>query len=272
MTFTLPAKMTEAEYRAAPGVNWSTLKHMSRSPLHYRHASTAPSSAPTPAMALGTLAHLATLEPHRLSEVAVWTGGRRAGKAWDEWEAANAGRLQAKPEELAAAETMAAAVRAHPWAARLLSTGYAEVPLFWIDPATGLPCKARLDWYVPPCEMFPRGALPDLKSARDVSSRAFERQTASLGYHGQLAHYGAGVEAVMGVFPDLFVIAVESDEPYDVGVFELLDDTVIPAQRWRASLLARVAECIAADRWPGQHPEITPLMLPAWAATEPEGE
>jgi hypothetical protein len=33
----LPDYMADAAYRAADGLNWSALKHISKSPKHYQH-------------------------------------------------------------------------------------------------------------------------------------------------------------------------------------------------------------------------------------------
>ena len=42
----------------------------------------------------GTLAHWILLEPEKIAgAIAVWEGGRRAGHVWDEFEAANEGKL-----------------------------------------------------------------------------------------------------------------------------------------------------------------------------------
>jgi hypothetical protein len=250
------ARMTETEYRAAPGVNWSTLKHMARSPLHYRHAVTA-ASDPTPAMALGTLAHLAVLEPHRLAEVAVWEGGVRRGKEWDAWNAANAGRIQAKPEELATARAIGEAVRAHPVAAALLDRCEVERSIFWVDPDTGIPCKARLDACKP-------GAVIDLKTARDVSPRAFGRAASALDYPGQLGHYGAAWAAETGDIADLYIIAVESDDPHDVAVYQIDHVATHAGLQRRRRYLDTLAECQRTGRWPGQVPDLYPLDIPAY--------
>ena len=73
-------------YRAAAGVNVSSLKEFNRSPLHFKHARENPKPT-TSAMSLGTAAHCATLEPERFAaEFVTWTGGRRAGKEWESFK------------------------------------------------------------------------------------------------------------------------------------------------------------------------------------------
>lgn len=248
--------MNESEYRAAPGVNWSTLKHMGKSPLHYRHAVDAPPTDPTPAMILGTAMHLLTLQPEREGEIAVWDGDRR-GKEWAAFKAENAAKLILKRDDYDNAKAMALAVLEHPVAAALLAHTVREAPVFWTDPATGLLCKARLDAAKP-------GAVIDLKSARDVSPRAFGRQSAALDYPGQLAHYHEAWVEYAKHDVSCYIIAVESDVPHDVAVYELDDVVMAAARARRRAYLDRVAECTATGIWPGQVPDLAPLDIPTY--------
>ena len=59
--------MPDAEYRAAPGESVSALKHMLRSPAHYAWHKEHPDPA-TPAMLVGTLTHLAAMQPDLFGE------------------------------------------------------------------------------------------------------------------------------------------------------------------------------------------------------------
>jgi exodeoxyribonuclease VIII len=256
------------DYRKAHGVNWSALKHIDVSPLHYRHRLDHP-TPPTAAMQAGTLAHLATLEPARFAASVVTPpddvlgkGGRRSTKAYREWADAQPDDVTiASTSEIEAAQAIADAVRAHPVAGPMLAEARCEVPMFWTDPATGLECKGLADALT---VIDGRPVLVDLKKARAVIPRAFERQAATLGYHGQMAHYAAGVEAVTGTAPDVYIVAVEGDAPHDVAVFHLDADALWAGEQYRRRLLDRLAECIERDDWPGVAPDVQPLTLPAW--------
>lgn len=265
-----------ADYTSIPAINWSTLKHLRESPLHYRHALTAPSKE-TDAMRIGTATHLAVLEPERFAErVAVWDGERRAGNAYKEWLAANEGKLHLRTQDLAGIDAIATAVRAHPVAARLLSEGEAEVTLEWTDEATGLRCKGRADWI----RREEDGSITviDLKTTRTTNPRQFAAQCAQLGYHGQAAHYVAGVRAMHPDAPTVrfIVIAVESGPPHDVAVYELdagvPDGALYVGELLRRELLTKLADCIRHDEWPGRCPRMETLCLPGWALTGSEIE
>lgn len=60
-------QMTEEQYRAAEGINWSTLKHMKTSPLDYKMATLYPKEA-TDAMRLGSFVDCGLLTPELLEE------------------------------------------------------------------------------------------------------------------------------------------------------------------------------------------------------------
>src|SRR5687768_16753006 len=110
-------------------VNWSTLKHMGRSPAHYQHALKVPSED-TAAKKVGRCTHLAALEPELfLREVAVWDGGVRRGKLWDAFEAANPGKELLTLAEHERCVAIQRAVRSHPVAARYLEGGSAEATI-----------------------------------------------------------------------------------------------------------------------------------------------
>lgn len=245
-------------YQALPGVNWSTLKHMADSPLHYRHHLTTPRSD-TPAMRFGRAVHTAVLEPDRFPlEHIIWDGGDRRGNAWKEFAAANADRTILKTDEYAACLAVRDAVRAYAPAANLLR-GESEVSIEWTDAETGIACKARLDH-------IHAGAIVDLKSTSSVDAHDFERTAADLLYHGQLSMYRRGLAACGADFCDdaPVIIAVESSAPYDVAVFEPTDDALRIGDGLVSDLLFRLAECRARDSWPGRFDGPQPLTLPPW--------
>lgn len=261
--------MTFEEYRKTAGVNWSTLKHARRSMLHYKHQRDAvPPTDPTDAMRLGTACHVAMLEPHRLPlEIAVWEGGRRAGKEWEAFREMNARKTIVTAEQYATALAMGEAVRRHPVAGPILGNGgHAEESIAWVDRASGLPCKGRIDWRPA------RNVIVDLKTAREIGLRAFQSAAWSMGYFHQVAFYRRGLASILGDVEresvTTRIVAVENEAPYDVGVFELDPDGLALADEEIDELLARVAEAERTGKWPGQHEEMRGLRCPAWAFPE----
>lgn len=260
--------MDYRSYSGLAAVNWSTLREMRLSPLHYQHRLTTPRDD-TRAMAFGRASHTAVFEPQRfLLDYAIYEGKVRRGKEWDACCAANKGKTILSPDQYQTCLDVAAAVRAHPEAGPALTPpGEAEKTITWTDEITGIACKGRMDWYRP-------GLLADLKTtARALDADELAAHVYRLGYHGQGAFYRAGLAANGLDAPPFTIIAVETAPPHDVGVFTLDDDFMWRGEQLVAELLSAVSRARFAQSWPGRYPEIRSLSLPRWApVTDDEGD
>lgn len=265
-----PENLSWDEYRALEATNWSSLKNLRSSPLHYITARSRPHKT-TPAMALGSATHTAILEPKKYAqEVAVWHGGVRRGKVYDAWCLDNEGKTQIRAVDEVDITGMADAVREHFTARKLLEQGLAEVTIKWTDPITGLPCKGRADWLN--VVAGEHATLVDLKTTQSTDARKFGNLAARFGYHCQLAYYAHGIEQVTGLPVDVVIIAVESSPPYDVGVFELSDDDLYAGLEEVYELLGLLKECLDKDEWPGRCDFSQPLQLPRWVFEDDDPE
>jgi len=258
-----PLTMSFRDYCALPGVNWSRLKKMDVSPLHYHSATT----EETDPMRLGRAAHSLTFEPETFDSLyVVWEKARNSNE-WRAFKAAHEHMTILTVNQLERAQGMAAAVLANKTACEYLNPrGKAEQTLVWTDEATGLVCKARADFLSHWC------AVVDLKSAADLSPRGFQSSVFKFGYPCQLAHYRNGAMA-SGIWvrePDCVIIAVESKAPYDVGVFVLDSEAMEYGAKKVAELLAKVKECTERNEWPGRYPDKQCYTLPEWAKQNPE--
>ena len=174
-------------------------------------------------------------------------------QAYQKWAAE-----QSKPvistEDFGIIEKMSAAVHAHPLAANLLASGFAEgtVRTDW----DGEPVQARMDWFDPE-----RKILLDLKTCADVDR--FEWDIRDYGYVAQLAFYAHLVELAGG--PALiefkaYLVAVEKKEPFRVAVYFVTASTLENAhllhmgnEFWRndnSAMMAELKECRATGVWP----------------------
>lgn len=255
-----------ADYLAIDAVNWSLLRELRKSPKHYHHRATEPRED-ADVLRLGRAAHAAVFEPERFTvDYTVWTEGRRAGKAWDQFETAALARgvtvLTAAQYEKAC--RIRNAVNAHPVAAAYLrSAGEAERTITWTDPKTKRACKARLDWVT-------QQSIVDLKTSRSIVERQFATAVATYGYHCQLAFYRAGWKAVTGQELAAILIAVESEPPHDVAVFRLDDDALTAGAEEVAELLDKLKDCESAGQFPGRYPREVELQLPRWCFPDDE--
>lgn len=258
------------EYAALDAVNFSTLKYLSWSPLHYRFACDHPRPSTAP-MRLGTATHMAILEPARFDrkyvvyEPEVGDSSRRGTKAWEAFADAHKGQVILKQPEYDAATRMRDAVRSSPEAMRYLRKGDAEVTLVWQDKETGLWLKGRVDWI----SQSVADVIADLKTAGDVRPWAFQSAYARMQYHAQAAMYGDGLEAITGRPSYHKCVAIESVEPHDVVVYDVIGEPLEQGREAYRGWLTQLVECRQKDEWPGLSPgaELS-LRLPAWAVPD----
>ncbi len=262
----------ESYHRKVLGeVSNSALKRVLRSPAHYKAwVDEAEPQADTPTLAFGRAFHCALLEPERFAEdyaVEPDFGDCRYKDAKanrDAWRSANQGRIGLSAEDCHRIESMLATVRAHPWAARAIRDGHSEVTLRWTDEATGLPNKARADYFVNGRARF----CLDVKTCEDASPAAFVRSIATYGYHVQHAHYCEGFRVLDLPLQNYLLLAVESQIPHAAALYHIDAEAEARGFELRDRGIGRIATCLAANDWPAYSRDITALSLPRWALTD----
>lgn len=176
-----------------------------------------------------------------------------------------AGKVPILTHEYAQVEEMAAAIRAHPIASRLLApgSGKAEQSAFWQDERTGVWRRARFDWL--PHATGGRMIVPDYKTARSAHPDTFARDAAAFKYHMQADWYLSCL-AALGIDADAaFVFIVQEKEPpYLVSVFELDGEALRIGRELNAEALNVYAQCSRLDVWPGYSKEVELLSLPGY--------
>lgn len=264
----LPPKLpyvTREEYDRLPGVNWSTLKVLGQSPAAYRER-LLNGGGDSDTLKRGRAIHTATFEFDKYAaEYVVWED-RRAGKAWEAFEAANSHReiLTAKMNETAI--DISRAVHTSEMAKPYVSGGQPETTIRWHYQSPtlegfetyGFDGKGRLD-------NVTSAALVDLKSTKDASPEGFAREVFRYEYHVQAAWYADGFEAATGIRKPFVIVAVEAAAPHVVQVYRVPDELLaIGRERYR-DLLARLNVCRRENRWPGYAETELSLTLPRWA-------
>lgn len=242
---------TYAEYHALPGARWSALNRLRVSPLYYLAHEESDASH----FREGRAFHSLVLG----GEPVVRCDVRRVGKAWEEFQAAHEGAIILSPAEHATHWGMAEGLdRSAPWRAIRERISHREQIVQWTEGERT--AKAMLD------VCTHDGQLVDVKTARDVSPRAFGRAAGALGYHCQLAWYRRGYRARFGCSPsECLLVAVQKSPPYDVAVYRVTDSQLMVADIEIDKLLATLTKCEASGEWPGCSPEIADLELPAYA-------
>ena len=208
---------------------------------------------------IGHAAHLLVLG--KGAGLAVIPYATYRSKAAQEAQAAAhaAGKIPVLKHEHEQVLAMAAALWTNTQAAKLFVSGQPEQVLVWIDEATGVWCRAMLDW-------LNGEEIVDYKTSVSASPSVLPRKVAEYGYHQQEAFYLAGVRALgLAVEPQFTFVFQEKTPPYLVTVRGLDDDALaIGAARNRLALEI-YRDCTDAGVWPGYGDDIEVLSLPPWA-------
>ena len=269
--------MDNESYHRHPAVSKSRLDSIARSPLHYWAKHLDPNRWPaeaTPAMVIGSAVHTSVLEPDEWDATyAVTPAGinRRtnAGKAeWDVFTTAAGSRTVISREDADLVGKITEGVFAHPAAGGLLGLpGKAETSLFWKDAETGLECKCRPDFL-----LDDGSTIVDLKTTESASPADFMQSIVKFRYHVQAAWYLHGVEQATGKRPEQFVfVAVEKRLPFACAVYVAAPEMVQIGWDTARANLNRLAECMAADAWPGYSDQVELINLPAWMRPKADG-
>lgn len=181
--------------------------------------------------------------------------------ARDAWRAEHEGCHFIAPEQDAAIRGMAKAVHAHPIAAKAVRDGVPELTVRWKDRDTGLECKSRADYYV-----RARRMVVDIKSARDASAAGFRKAVAEYRYHVQDALYRAGFAAVGEPIQHFMFVVVEKVPPHAIATYVLDVDAIQRGHEHAARDMAKLAQAVERNEYPGYPVGIQTLDLPPWAA------
>lgn len=220
----------------------------------------------------GTMPQLAQLLADAGRPVVLWSDVKA------QWLQNNPGRQVLELEEWDQLHQMRDAVMAHPAARALLTgaPGVAEHSVYWRDPATGLLCRCRPDFW------RADGIVVDLKTTTDASPEGFARSIAGWRYHVQAPFYLDGIAcaqdqargslpAYAQARPKAFVfLAVEKGArvvdgvALGVGVYVLDEESMAIGRQEYAEDLATIAQCQKSGKWPGYSERIEPISLPRW--------
>lgn len=247
--------LTLEEYLAYEAINFSTLKYIDKSPLHYKWAVEV-GRPDTTALLKFRAIHTAILEPAAFNErYVVFPGKKRQGKDWEKFAEEHKNHEIIKADEKPRILAMAERVQEHPIAAQIFEEGEAERAIVWKHKRTGLILKCRIDWWS-------KWILADLKSG-PVHDRLFGALAAKLKYHVQIAMYDDGLYTVTGERPPKKFVVVDPAPPHPVAVVPVDDEQLRVGRERFEGWLDAVVECRDAGIWPGPYDDTEmPLVLP----------
>ena len=210
----------------------------------------------TPAFVLGRAAHSLILEGHTaFDRDFVVTDGPvnpKTGEPYGTKTKAYADWLATQDREVVSGKdysfilNLQRSVHLHAAASELLASGEAEGVVR--AEYCGVPCQIRMDWF------SPESGLVDLKTCDSL--KWFEADCRRYGYIFQLAFYRAVIRVVTGVTVPIHIIAVEKNEPFATGVWQLTGDVLDTAERINEAALERYKKCLYTGVWPTGYEDI----------------
>jgi hypothetical protein len=257
---------------------------LDQSPAHYRYHVTEGKQKASKVFDFGRAAHAYVLEPQHFADryaVAPTNAPRRPDERsrnaknpsfktldaiafWDDFDQRNAGKLPLSAQDYQKVQDMRAALDDVEMVGDLpgliISEGQAETSLRWIDEETGLPCRARPDWWLKRLAYF-----MDYKTCIDASPRGFANAVTRLLYHMAHCHYADGARVLGLPINNYLFLCQEKEPPYVAAIYHIDAAAEERGQQLRIKAMSTMASCMKSGRWPGYSTEITPLSLPGFA-------
>lgn len=206
-------KMTDAEYFSMPAISASQLKAFDKGAYWFWKSSPfnpdRVQEQDSDAMMFGKLAHCMLLEPEKVDnefEIADF-GKSRSNKKYLELKETTS-KVLVTSDEYSHAQKMIAEIREHKLASAIIDGATAEMPYFWIDEATKLYCKCKID----AIKRTRNGIVViDYKTSSDIEGILNWPQ--KLQYPLQADFYCRAVEKKYGEKPCEFVFVIQSNKP-----------------------------------------------------------
>lgn len=237
------------EYHKSIGISFSGLKEFAKSPAHYDVYRRKPYEQSND---IGTLFHLAVLEPDRFTSLVRVIDGHRGTKAVKDavMEAEAEGKIVCKGAEFEKILMMKEALHRDRRSSELINQqGVAESSIFWNDKHTNVLCRARPDWFIPSL-----GVIADLKTFSDIDSYSLERQIARMKYHVQAAFYLRAIESLthqQTQSTDFVNIFVTTEEPFLARACPMSPAFLELGERFLDTHLPYYRDCLEKNEWPG---------------------
>jgi hypothetical protein len=252
--------MNNNDYQEMPCISSHWLKDLLDSPAtcYRKHLDRQrPEFKTSDVMKLGTLVHCLALTPLQFGQefiIARYERRTKAGKAHYA-ELTATGKIVITPDDFERASALVATLKAHPDARLLLMGGQKEKTFIQERERGLLPLKARLDIH-----HAPQRLVVELKTIHDLH----RIQTAIHRYRYPLsAAFYADISQALSVH----FIFVQTQEPYEVEVFEMSRLDLQEGREQVQSALRRFDECWLKKEWPEAEPQADldddPLMMPA---------
>jgi len=201
-------------------ISVSELKLFNYSPYRYKYQYLDKNQkSATKSQSLGTLFHLALLEPKVFDESVRPFKDLRTSKAL---EAKGAGFIVARTDDYEAVIEARDAVLKNEYVKSVLATAKTEASVFWRWPGTDIDCKCRFD-----IVNVDQGIILDVKTCQSLEK--FENQVDFYGYDVQAAFYTQCAESFIDKKFKFQFLAVEMEAPYLFKIYEVTPELAFDA-------------------------------------------
>lgn len=260
-------KMSEETYRAdLDATNFSTLKYFLESPAAYLYNLKKPKE-PTKQMRYGTIAHMALLESEKFKanyivepifEGLTAKGEKTTSKnsldvkrQYEEWRNGLSKDAVILTEDQL--ESLTGIINSMLESQELLSLiehGEPELVGKWVDPETGILCKAKLDLPVRSC-----GWLMDVKTtSKSANWEEFMWSVENLDYDFQIAMYHEAYKQIEGKPPVMCGwIVPETFGPWDFDIHLVHDLFIEKGMEKYRKCMNKLKECLDTGVFPKKH-------------------
>lgn len=244
------------EYDQIEAINISMLLNGRQTMAHLKYAMQNRDEQ-TDAMKVGSALHCAVLEPEFFNaRYVAFTGARRQGKGWDDFENSNLDRtILTLPQMTDVLHMRDSLLKFTPMKRMLESKGNGEMTAVWRDVETGIICKGMIDRV---CEWNGWQVLLDVKTCLEASRDAFSKTIGNYGYHARVAWYLDGMESILKSKNPMgrrfFFFLVEKQPPHLCNWFDAHDDNdalVNEGRKVYRRILNQYANSMKTGEWTG---------------------
>lgn len=196
----------------------------------------------------GTFTHMLVLEPDKIADFAVFAGLRKAGREWEEFKAANPGKIILSAPQVARCEKLYQSYASMPVAAKLISEGLAEHNM--VGMLMDVALKARADYAIPGKDI-----LVDLKTTAMPTDRdAFAGTVREYGYQLSAALYCELYRQTYGRLCDFYWVVLSKDD-YGCAVYKASTETLSEGTSQVTKALILYKKCLASGLWQPNQPK-----------------
>jgi hypothetical protein len=241
------------------GVGSTTLKHFLRSAAHGKIEMNKPDEQE---LRLGSVIHIAVLEPEEFKVLPIEPPGDGRTKAVQAARAAFyetlAGKPYAKASDVRIAKEIAAVFEEHPTWNKLCSFEGDNETTGVYDDGSGVILKIK-----PDRRSVPMKLLIDLKSTDDARFEKFQWQVKSEQYDAQAAYYLDTANKISpGAFEKVLWVVVETKAPYGICFYDVHETYLEKGREKYSKALATYADAKHTGKYPGYSNDIVVAVAP----------